>query len=76
MLLRRTNYSFLSALRYNFDAAAKIESGLGRAFTDANKVYLPRYYDGDWDVVKWGFALTAFKYSEQSANMKSGQGVP
>jgi hypothetical protein len=38
-------------------------------FTDANKDYLPRCYDGNWDATKWRFAWIDFKYIEQSPNM-------
>lgn len=38
-------------------------------FTDANKDYLPRCYDGDWNATKWRFAWIDFKHVEQSPNM-------
>jgi hypothetical protein len=38
-------------------------------FIDANKHYLPRCYDGDWDTTKWRFAWIDFKHIEQSPNM-------
>jgi hypothetical protein len=38
-------------------------------FTDANKSFLPRCYDGDWDATKWRFAWLNFNHIKHSPYM-------